>query len=252
MKPFILLLTTGRTGSYKFKHILDLVPGMYAEDTIEHEDPNLSYGNVLRQNLIDPSIGRAFVEDKLKYIEQLPGNYYCDTSNLIGQGFFEHFLELNAIPHVVILRRDPREVACSFYQLGWLPKIINHHFLNPSDPNVLQMPGWETMHPYQWSYWFCLEMERRIQMYLKQLKEKNALVWESSIPQMLELEHFNAMLTYFSIPTIDHIPQNVVNGRNEFKIVNQLPSPRCLDMFEAKVRSCTGTDHYPSLHELKN
>jgi hypothetical protein len=63
-----------------------------------------------------------------------------------------------------MLRCSPSEVAMSLHERDAVPVRSPYgllYLLDPRDPNVLPLHGWERMTDYQLCFWYALEMERR-------------------------------------------------------------------------------------------
>ena len=239
MKPQVFItLTTGRSGTQKLQTVLSTVPGMIAE----HEaDP--CYSSALKANVANPQTGLEFVRNKLERINSLDCKYYCDTTFVITQGFVEHFLSLGVVPNVIILSRDPRLVASSKYSIHAIPGDFDDdecYALLPSDPGVLQYPGWETAHRYQLCYWLCLEIARRTKLYSQMLRDRGALVWETTVADLNDVDRVNAMLTYFSLPNVSEVSTEVINFKADRK-TRQLPCAEELDRLEREVLERVGS-----------
>src|SRR5262249_18366644 len=108
-KNIIMCLTTGRSGTNLLEKLLAL-----ANDICAVHEPEPAFQHVLDDVRRDPLAAIAFVRDrKLPDILTRPGSHYAETSHLFGKGFFEAFVALSIPFRLVILNREPRNVAKS-------------------------------------------------------------------------------------------------------------------------------------------
>lgn len=240
MKPLFLTLSPGRAGTGKLASLLSLVPSMYAEHDTDGKD---SFCWIRQENITNPDVGHRFVEERLKWWDSLPYQYVANTGHITGEGFFEHFLSLGVVPNIITLRRNPREVARSMWKLDWIPgrnRLIAPWYCGPDEPEVLPLTNWKKMTRYQLCYWWVCDTERRIQLYTPILKQHGAKIWETTLPQILDLTHFNNMLDYFNLPNISQLPQNKVNDFNSIYLGEVpedkgTPSDKITTMLEQEV-----------------
>lgn len=226
MKSITLTVTAARSGTRLLSKLLAEVPNMHADhEETPTSDPSFCY---LRQaNVCDASVGRKFVEDYfLKYVESLPNKYYACTAQSTSKGYIEHFLDLGLKPNFIIIRRDPRLIAKSLWELEWIPGKHPLHriwYPGPQEPNVLPLENWQKCHPYQLCYWYVAECERRAQYYEKIFEDQSIKFWNTTIEKMLEVEHFNNMLIHFNLPNINQLPQKKVNTLKSWRMRESLP-----------------------------
>jgi hypothetical protein len=235
MKTITLMLSAGRSGTNKLATLMSTVPDVYAE----HEgDPG--FHTVRVANLRDPSIGQAFVKDKIELFNSKPETHCVHTGHMVGEGFIEHFLDQGIVPNIIVLRRPMREVALSMFNLKWIPgrhELIRGWYSGPDEPGVLPYKGWETAHNYQLCYWWCLDTERRIRHYTPILKQAGCKIYETTLDQILDLTQFNKLLSFFGMENVESITKEKVNefeqiGRPEF--VQDIPDS-FLEELEAEV-----------------
>jgi hypothetical protein len=235
MKTITLMLSAGRSGTNKLATLMSTVPDVYAE----HEgDPG--FHTVRVANLQDPSIGKAFVKNKIEFFNSKPQTHCVHTGHMVGEGFIEHFLDQGITPNIIVLRRPMREVALSMFNLKWIPgrhELIRGWYSGPDEPSVLPYKDWETAHNYQLCYWWCLDTERRIRHYAPILKQAGCKIYETLLDQILDLTQFNKLLSFFGMENVESITKEKVNqfeqiGRAEF---NQDIPDSFLDELEAEV-----------------
>ena len=180
----------------------------------DHEDERYpSFATVRRQNIIDPAVGRSYVEKTLEYIEFLPGQFYSTTDLSSSYGSIEHYLDLGIIPNIIVLRRDPRLVAASYFALDFISRASipcptwerwkpSNWYPFPGEPKSLPVDLSTRLHSYQNCYWLCCDNEWRAQRYLSLVPNFGCKVWETSISQILDKDHFNSMMDHFDLPKI--------------------------------------------------
>jgi hypothetical protein len=232
MKPITLTISSGRSGTFLLSRLFAQVPNNFSE----HErEP--SFSSVRQANILNPEIGKKFVKEHLNYIQQLPGKTYTNTDQSVSKGCLEYFYDFGIIPTIVILRRNPRKIASSLFQLNWIPGKHPGYmcwFNIPNEPNVLPFANWEKAHTYQLCFWYACECEKRAQYYYNYAKEKGSLCWETNIDKILDVNHFNDMLNFFSLPTVTSLPQEKVNTYETVKN-KELPPPDLLRKLELDV-----------------
>jgi hypothetical protein len=198
-KRLIFTVTTGRSGTDYLARMLGCVPGVASR----HEArPNFVWAMRDVQN--DPELGRRFwVEQKLPAIEAASGSVYSETSHVVCKGFLEPLLELGHRPDLILLWRPHREVAMSMYRLGTIPGRTPKGlkwYLQPDDPGVLALPGWQQLHDYQICYWYCLEIERRRQMYERMISELGGRAVSISLAELATFRGFMRLRKELDLP----------------------------------------------------
>lgn len=185
-KRLVFTVTTGRSGTAYLANILSLLPNVVA-----YHEPEPNFVEVMRSGQADRELLNRFLLDKkLPAIasEELP--IYVETSHLASKGFLEPLLDLGVIPSLILLARPHREVATSLCRLGHIPgrtELGKRWYLDPSDPGVLSLTGWNDLEDYQLCYWYCLEMERRRFHYQQIWKNQPAPVASVNLQQLTTL-----------------------------------------------------------------
>lgn len=191
-KNIIMCVTTGRSGTNLLQELFAL-----AEDTCSLHEPEPGFQTVLPDVRKDPDAAIQFVRDrKLPDILARPESNYTETSHVFGKGFFEAFVALNIPFRVVILNRAPREVAISFRRIRAVP--FHTHLgrvwlLQPSQPDVMPLRGWQWMTEYQLTYWYCLEMERRKTIYAEECRRRRIPCVEIHFSQLRNWDRFSEL-----------------------------------------------------------
>jgi hypothetical protein len=159
-KTLIFTVTPGRSGTKYLAALLGTVPGVSA-----CHEPKPDFVSVLRRVQQDPEIAFSFLRhEKLPAIAETPEPVYAETSSLFCKGFLEPLILMELYPKLIILRRYPTDVAWSLIERDMVPVRTASgclYLLDPRDPNVLPLPGWERMTDYQLCFWYALEIERR-------------------------------------------------------------------------------------------
>lgn len=247
MKPIILTVTTGRSGTQLLHSLLMRVPGMNGD----HEEERYpSFSTVRRGNIKDPSLGREYVQKFLNRVENLPGKYYSLTDLSSSNGAIEHYLDLGVVPNIIVLRRDPRKVSTSYFSLDVIPHRTKQGwedwYPSPSEPGVLSFENYEKAHSYQYCYWYCCDTERRAQYYPPLIEASGGRIWETSIEQLIDTNHFNSMLDHFNLPNVDHVPTDRVDKWADWHI-REVPPPEMLYNLELDVLNRIPTDFKQNL-----
>lgn len=188
-KNICMCLTTGRSGTNLLEELLSL-----AEDTCSLHEPTPYFSDHIEQVRQDPSVAVSFIRDeKLPFIQSVKENNYAETSHLFGKGFFEAFVELQIPFRLMILNRPPREVAKSLWRVGAIPARTDKglkSLYHPDEQGVLQVENWSKLSNYQLCYWYCLEVERRKNIYRKICQDRNIPVAEISLEDLRDWEKF--------------------------------------------------------------
>lgn len=201
-KNIIMCLSPGRSGTKLLTEILSLCP----ESCVLHEEePNFrDYTEITRESL---DSARQFVRD-VKYPDILArdGKIYIETSHLFGKGFFEIFVEEGIRFNLILLHRDPREVAKSHWRIRAVParsKKKQQYLLRPDGANVMLLPNWQRMSDYQLCYWYALEVERRKELYRQVCVERGLGVVDLHLSDCLDFDRLNLLLQPLGITLPD-------------------------------------------------
>ncbi len=240
----VFTVATGRCGTAYLSEVFKYVPGV-----VSHHEPAPEYVEVMREVQSDRDLSRKFIEEKkLPSIGRSGANIYVETSHLFCKGFLEPMLELGLTPDLVWLFRPHREVATSLFTMGTIPgrsaKALRF-YLQPSDPGVLFLDGWQVLHDYQLCYWYCLEIERRAREYERMYRERGGRFIKTTLGDVTTRDGFLAMVSGLELPTPSWL--NVLRfERNKGKKVNEsretkknVVVPDDLDSLEADVRMRT-------------
>lgn len=176
-KTLIFAITPGRSGTQYLAKLLACVEGVSA-----HHEPAPNYVDVLRRVQQDPEVAFAFLrQQKLPAIATVPEPVYAETSHLFCKGFLEPLLLMGLRPHLIFLHRAPADVAWSLVERNTVPARTLAgclYLLDPRDPNVLPLSGWERMTDYQLCFWYAIEIERRQLRYVAYAKTLGLTTFE--------------------------------------------------------------------------
>ena len=216
MSKFTCLLTPGRSGSTFLQCAFGQVPNAHAEESYYLcNNPGVEcfssiYGKTLEEK-------NEFIKTKIDYIENLDCEHYLDSVSLVCQdNNLELFIDNGYKPNVITLRRDPRDVALSWYRLGWDPTKSPLTSVNPSDKDAIKITL-QDAHDYQYCLWYCFEIERLCRQYKAKLESWGVKHYETSLSNIVDKNKFNAMLDFFEIPNISEIYPGVINHLDEWK-----------------------------------
>lgn len=155
-KRLIFCLSPGRCGTRYLAEMLKLCPGVH----VEHEG-RPDFVDIARYSRQDRERAkRWWVEKKLPAIEATEGDIYVETSHLFGKGPCEALIELGVPFDVIVLTRDPRDVALSLWQRGSIPGRTPRgiaYLLHPAEPSYNALEGWRGLNDYQLCYWYATE-----------------------------------------------------------------------------------------------
>jgi hypothetical protein len=214
---FTCLLTPGRSGSTFLYTAFNQIP-----NTIAHESYYVCTDNIEQcfSSIYGKSLAEKnrFIKSKIEYIENLDCEYYVDTVSLICQdNNLELFIDNGYKPNVITLRRDPRDVALSWYSFGWDPTKSPLTSVNPNDKDAIKITL-QDPHDYQYCLWYCFEIERLCRQYKTKLESWGVKHYETSLSNIIDKDKFNLMLDFFEMPNISEICQGKINELNEFKV----------------------------------
>jgi predicted O-methyltransferase YrrM len=160
----ILTVSTGRSGTGYLGRLLAAIP-----DTCSGHEPEPNFRDVMRAAQHDRGVARQFLlQKKLPEIRRCPQSTYVETSHLACKGFIEPLAENGCAPDLIILKRSPFLVATSLYYLDTVPArtdLGNRFLLRPDDPEVVPLPGWQDFPDWALCFWYCREIERRMDLY---------------------------------------------------------------------------------------
>lgn len=198
-KRLVFTVTTGRSGTGFLAKILDFLPAV----TSVHE-PEPEFSDVMRLVQTEPDEAEKFwLEKKLPQIARVPGRIYVETSHLACKGFLEPLASLGLVPDLIFLNRPHRDTATSLFQLRTIPGRTEkafRYYLNPNDPGVLPLVGWENLHDYQLCYWYCLEIERRQRLYQEQFEPLGAKVVGITLDDLNTAKGMRRLLVSLDLP----------------------------------------------------
>jgi predicted O-methyltransferase YrrM len=179
----ILAVTPGRSGTDYLSELLKAVPGIYSA----HE-PEPKFSDVMRAAQYDAAVAQRFLlSQKLPAIRRCAQSTYIETSHLACKGFIEPLVDNGCPPDLIILKRDPFLVATSLYLLATIPgrtPLGNQFLLRPDDPSVVPLDGWLDLSDWALCFWYCREIERRMEVYTKIMQDRGRQVMATSIVRL--------------------------------------------------------------------
>lgn len=246
-KRLIFTVTTGRSGTAYLTAVFG-----YLKNVDAFHEPKPEYVEVLRESQSCKATADKFVaEKKLPAIADSPSSVYVETSHLVCKGFLESFLDIGIVPDLVVHRRPMRDISLSLLKMGTIPGRTEkalRFYLQPADPNVLSLPGWEGLTDYQLCYWYCLEIERRAKEYSTLIRRKGGRVVETTLAGLKTEQGLDDLLAGLDLqlkfPALLHrlrFKRNAQFKVNESRITKKkVLIPENLDVLEAKVIELTG------------
>ena len=171
------------------------MPGVHSD----HE-PEPKFSDVMRSAQQDPEIAcRFLLSQKLPAIRRCAQPTYLETSHLACKGFIEPLIENGCPPDLIILERNPFLVATSLYLIAAVPGRTptgNQFLLRPDDPGVLSLDGWQELCDWALCFWYCREIERRMEIYANVVKERGRRVITTSIVRLQTDEGVRELLEF--------------------------------------------------------
>lgn len=230
MTKFTCLITPGRSGSTFLQVTLNRLYNVFAEEsyyTITGK-PEQCFSSIIGKTEAEKN---AFIKSKIQYIEGLNCEHYMDSVSLICQdNNIERFIDNGCVPNVITLRRDPRLVAQSFYELHWDPIAPPMSSLDLTASDAIKMTL-TAPHPYQLCLWYCVEIERITRAYRGKLEAWGVKHYETSLRELIDKDSFNRMFEYFDMPTIGYVYTDKINALDDLK-VRKLPSEHLWELEE--------------------
>jgi hypothetical protein len=188
-KDIVFCISPGRSGTRLLAVLLSGVLGVDA-----HHEPEPRATLWVRPTLENPIYGLDWlIREKLPAIAATPNRLYVETSHLLCKGLIEPMFMLGLHPRFIILRRDSRQVAKSYFMLNVIPGRNEEGYLiltNPADANSLKLPNWQDYSDYQLCYWYAKDMERRQTSYLNLFREKQVPHTDINIEDLIRWESF--------------------------------------------------------------
>ncbi|OMH40456.1 hypothetical protein [Desulfurobacterium indicum] len=186
-KRLIFTVTTGRSGTAYFTNLLSSF-----NIVASFHEPEPDFVNVMRKVQEFPEEAVRFLfSKKLPFIASIDKPIYCETSHLFCKGFFYPLLELGVLPELIILKRDKRLVAKSLFELNTIPgrtKLGLMYYLKPNDRVYLPISNWHRLHDYQLCYWYCLEIEKRMAIYSKEVLFRKGKIYTIKFEDLLDFD----------------------------------------------------------------
>jgi hypothetical protein len=235
-KTLIFTVTPGRSGSKYLAALLSTVPGVAS-----HHEPSPDFASVMRRAQQDPEIAFSFLRHKkLPAIAEYTDPVYVETSHLFCKGFLEPLLLMEIYPKLIFLRRHPTDVAWSLVERGTIPTRTSSgclYLLDPRDPNVLPLKGWESMTDYQLCFWYALEIERRLLRYIDYAKSFNLTYVEVHQEDLGKSENYVQLLQDLELAADSIILEQhgVISSQRHNPNRRSLSRPADLEQQEAAV-----------------
>ncbi len=238
-RRIIFGLSSGRSGTAYLTSLLKGLPGLIA---LHEPEPKYQWQSLgLQQN---PQLAHEFVTGPKKHwVDRLPDATYFEASHYLAKGFMEAWVKAGVIPDTVIMERDLRKTALSWYSLNvdffQNPSYVLQHMLHPQDHRQLFLPlvDWKSLNNYQLCYWYALESRKRSEHYAQYLEAKGARSMRTSLERLTSGQDTETLLKWLGIETDKGIMAIMkerlaqrVNDKNQFKNSNRLKSITSMDL----------------------
>lgn len=213
-KNIVMCLSPGRCGTNLLALLLDL-----ADDTRAVHEPVPGFHSLIDSLHDNPEQALPFVQDiKIPAIQAQTAGNYVETSHLFGKGFFDAFITSGLEFQVIVLNRDPRDVARSLHRVKAIPTRSRKrakYLLSPDYDGVMALPGWQGMSDYQLCFWYVLEMERRKELYIAKCAAEGIPMHEIAMTDLLD---FDALRAFAARLRLD-IPASAADAHAEISAV---------------------------------
>jgi len=244
-KQLILTVTAGRTGTTFLHNLFKMFPNV---DSFHEEEPN--YRHVLRRVQTQPAAATRFLKEfKLPAIAACKSKTFVETSHLFCKGFLEPLINLGVYPDIVLLKRNPRNIAKSLLERQTVPgrtSLGTDFLVSPSDPNSLPLPLWEGMSDYQLCFWYALEIERRQYRYQEYMIRLECNVCDVTANELNNPDKFLEMAETFSLDIYDR--DALLQRHHQASSIIYNKNPRrmeiAFDLDEAEQVVWEGISHY--------
>ncbi len=233
-------LSSGRSGTAYLTSLLKGLPGLIA---LHEPEPKYQWQTLPLQNNAEHA--RKFVSGpKANWINQLPDATYFEASHYLAKGFMETWVEdCKMVPDAIIIERDPRKIASSWYGLNvdffTAPSYVLQHMLHPEDKRQLFLPlkNWKALNNYQLCYWYALEAQKRNAYYADYLTSKGGKVFITSLEALISGKDVIPLMEWLNIKLDEEMTSILmqrskqrINDKNQFKNANRLKSIKEMDL----------------------
>lgn len=216
-KRLIFSVNPGRAGSQYMANMLARIP-----DLNNNHEPPPYFSSAMRYVQHYPEIALHFwIDWKLPRIAQIQEPIYFEASHLFGKGFVEPLLDLGLIPDIVIMRRPQREVALSHMRIGSVPARTasgRNYLLQPDDPVLCPVEGWQSFTDYQLCFWYTVEMEERSRVYSEMIRERGGLVVETTLSEFRTKDGFKRFIHAMKLPEPDVVDWLIYEVVHRFRV----------------------------------
>lgn len=233
-KGLIFCLSPGRCGTRWLSVVMGCVPGVRA-----FHEPEPNFARVMRMAQGDPRVAYEFwLEDKLPAIAAVEAEVYFESSHLFNKGFVKPLLHLGVVPGAIVIEREPREVALSYWRRRAIPgrtEMGRKYLVQPDDRgNCLPLmdADWGELSDYQLCLWYALEQRMRDQILAVRLRQMGGRTVEVDFEELVGTEgDFGFVVEELGLPEPDWERFRAVNRPyNENSVaVARRPEPEDLE-----------------------
>lgn len=245
----IFAASSGRSGTQYLTHLLKGFPGLFA---LHEPEPKYQWETKPLQQ--DPGLARRFVRDvKLPWIRGLPKGAYLEMSHYICKGFLEAFWAEGETPDLLLLTRNPRDIAISWFALGADfhrdKSYVLQHMLHPAESRAHFLPvmNWESLTDYQLCYWYALESEARAAHYAAETQRRGGRTLSLSLEELTQGQRLEELSAWLNLPkdaaaTLLERSRQRRNDKQPYKSAARLERVKTLDLaaLERDVRQRCG------------
>lgn len=212
MKRVIFTVTTGRSGTMFLSELMKLVPGVHSLHELHP-----GFHEVMRRAQSNQEVASSFLlQYRIPYINTIEEPIYFEANHVFCEGFYVPLLTLGIVPDLVLLMRDPREVALSRWRRRDIPGRTftgKQWLLSPWDKTVLvKLEDPDKYTDYQLCYWHTQEIATRQDAYAERQKKTGGLAVFVALEQLSRYISFCLFLEKMGFDKVDESEYNKVRN----------------------------------------
>jgi hypothetical protein len=164
-------------------------------------DPNFAW--VVRPSRKKQGVAkRWWVNQKLPTILSKKLPVYVETSHYLTQGALGAALALEIPFDLVVLTRDVRDTAVSFWRRQSIP-LFKKDKLWPTDSGIHVQVDSDGLNDYQLVFWWLLEMRHRMFLYAEGARKRGRIIASTTLNELVTKEGFDRLRLTLGLPEPD-------------------------------------------------
>jgi hypothetical protein len=194
-KRLIFCANTGRCGSKWLAEAMRCVPSV-----VSYWETEPNFAHELRAAQSDTERVRGWwLKRKLPHVLGHIQPVYFETGHYLTAGALHALYELGVSFDVVVLLRDVREVALSFWRRDSIP-LRKRDKVWPSDPSVFMPIKYDDLTDYQLVYWWVLEMRARMWDLAGKVSDNGGKAVATNLYDVVEWDGFRSLVGKLGLP----------------------------------------------------